>query len=95
MRITLQSFRKAYASWLANDNHPDVVIQANLGHAPGSTVTRKHYERAHDEKRRAAVISLEVPVSVAKKDGRWQSRPESWQSMAMPEKPATTPEGAS
>ena len=40
MRITVQSFRKADASWLANENHPDVVIQANLGHAPGSSVTR-------------------------------------------------------
>lgn len=82
MNVTLRSFRKAYGSWLDNGMVPDSVIQSNLGHAPGSTVTRKHYLRAYDESKKQAVIDLDVPLSTQKKNGRWQSKPKIWQSMA-------------
>jgi hypothetical protein len=63
------------------------------GHAPGSSVTKRHYDRAFDRDKRAAVISLDVPLAVPKKGGRWQSQPKKWQSMAMPQKAATTSDG--
>jgi hypothetical protein len=55
-----------------------------LGHAPGSAVTRKHYQRAYDDSKKQAVIDLDVPLSTMKKNGRWQSKPKIWQSMATP-----------
>jgi integrase len=85
MNVTLHSFRKAYASWLDDGNVPESVIQSNLGHAPGSAVTRKHYQRAYDDSKQA-VIDLDVPLSTQKKNGRWQSKPKIWQSMATPNK---------
>jgi len=93
MNVTLQSFRKAYASWHDDANTPLSVIQANMGHSLGSEVTRRHYQRAFDSSKRQSVIDLDVPLSVRKNDGRWQRVRKMWQSVAMPENPAEREKG--
>lgn len=59
VKITPHSLRKAYATWMAVDMKvPQPVLQAMLGHAPGSTVTNKHYVGVSNEAKRQAVVSL-------------------------------------
>ena len=44
LRITLHTLRKAYATWAAMDvEMPHRQLQDQLGHAPGSKMTLKHY----------------------------------------------------
>lgn len=59
-KFTPKSLRKAYATWLAMDGTPERVLQANLGHAPGSRVTGQYYIQAPEEERRKASISLPI-----------------------------------
>jgi integrase len=44
LRLTVHTLRKAYATWAAIElGLPQRVLQALLGHAPGSTVTDQYY----------------------------------------------------
>ena len=59
LHLTAKSFRKAHATWLAETGIGEAIIQSRLGHAPGSSVTRKHYIEVQNKKARsAAVIDL-------------------------------------
>jgi integrase len=68
-RVSPQRFRKAVATWLMNDpTVPEIEAQAKLGHAPGSTVTRKHYARPDEVRMRRTTINLPVePLPVTAK----------------------------
>ena len=56
-RITPKMMRKWFASKLAGDV-AEHVLQALLGHAPGSKITRQHYVRSNDAERVGAVGGL-------------------------------------
>ena len=57
--ITPKTLRKAYATWQAVDNNvPEPVLQALLGHAPGSQVTARYYVNPQEEAKRKAVFQL-------------------------------------
>lgn len=56
--ITPKSLRKAFASWQANNGLHPRVLQALMGHAPGSVVTDKHYIKADEEAMRTAVVRM-------------------------------------
>lgn len=44
-RITIKSLRASFATWAAEEGTRERVMQDLLGHAPGSRVTRRHYEQ--------------------------------------------------
>lgn len=56
-RITPKMMRKWFASKLAGDV-AEHVLQALLGHAPGSKITRQHYVRSNDQERSDAVNGM-------------------------------------
>lgn len=56
MHITPHMFRKAHATWLAEQGVTDAILQPRLGHAPGSTVTHKVYVNIQNE----AILSATV-----------------------------------
>lgn len=59
IRITPHVLRKAYATWAATEwGISQPVLQAQLGHARGSTVTNRYYVHVNDEARRKAVVPL-------------------------------------
>ena len=62
MRITLHTFRKAHATWQAMGGVDPNVLQARLGHAPGSRVTARVYVHATEEAMRRAVLELPAPA---------------------------------
>ncbi len=68
-RVSPQRFRKAVATWLMSDpTMSEIDAQAKLGHAPGSTVTRKHYSRPDEARLRRTTINLPVePLPVTAK----------------------------
>ncbi|MBF0268797.1 MAG: site-specific integrase [Alphaproteobacteria bacterium] len=58
-RITPHVLRKAFATWAATSRGvSQPVLQAMLGHAPGSSVTAKYYVHVNDEAKRAALVPL-------------------------------------
>lgn len=61
-RITPHSLRKAYATRLAMQGTPQRILQANLGHTPGSRVTDQYYVSATEEARRQAFRPLPIPA---------------------------------
>ena len=58
--LTPKMMRKWFASKIAV-SHSEGLLQVLLGHAPGSTVTRKHYVRTSQMQREAAVAAI-VPL---------------------------------
>ncbi|MGO8096008.1 tyrosine-type recombinase/integrase [Rhizobium leguminosarum] len=58
IRITPHIFRKAMATWLRSWNDSDRMLQARLGHAPGSRVTNRTYVHVSTEEQRAIVFEL-------------------------------------
>lgn len=57
--VTPKTLRKAYATWQAVDNNvSEPVLQALLGHAPGSQVTARYYVNPQEEAKRKAVFQL-------------------------------------
>jgi integrase len=44
-RITIKTLRASFATWAAESGVRERVLQDLLGHAPGSRVTRRHYEQ--------------------------------------------------
>ena len=55
--LTPKMMRKWFASKVANEAS-EKVLQALMGHAPGSPITRKHYVRSTDLERASAVEAL-------------------------------------
>lgn len=66
LAITPKTLRKAYATWLAMQNVPQRILQANLGHAAGSSVTNQYYVQAQESERRDTVI--ELPITATHQD---------------------------
>jgi integrase len=54
LHITPKSFRKLVATWIARGGIRERVLQAWLGHAPGSKVTKEVYDQAEVEDINAA-----------------------------------------
>ena len=66
--VTVHGLRKAFATLHAMRGTPQAVLQALLGHAPGSRMTNQYYVRATEEAKRAAVVELPF-VRVANASG--------------------------
>jgi integrase len=58
--------RKAFATWQAEQGTHPRLLQALMGHAPGSTVTDRHYIKPQEEAMRAAVVRM-LPAENRKK----------------------------
>jgi len=58
VHVTPHTLRKAHATWQAMKGVNESVLQDLLGHARGSSVTRRFYVHATEEAKRAAVIEL-------------------------------------
>ena len=58
-RITPKMMRQWFASKISGDVAEN-VLQALLGHAPGSSVTRRHYVRSNEAQRVDAVSNLSI-----------------------------------
>ena len=56
--VTPQTLRKAFMTWQAERGIPEHVLQAQVGHAPGSRVTKRYYIQATEEAKEKAVFSL-------------------------------------
>ena len=57
VHVTVQSLRKSYATEVSR-NASEAVLQSMLGHAPGTSVTKKYYIRVTEEDRRRASVVL-------------------------------------
>lgn len=58
IHLTMHVFRKAIGTWMAMKGVPTRVIQAHLGHAPGSRVTDQVYVHITPEDHRAVIFDL-------------------------------------
>lgn len=58
MRITPKTFRKAFATWQAEDGISPSILQKQMGHVPGSRMTEQHYIRIRDRALQNAVLEL-------------------------------------
>ena len=67
MRIRPHVLRKAHATWLAMEGIPQQVLQARMGHAPGSRITDQYYVFSTDEANRAAITELPMTRTEAKR----------------------------
>ena len=66
IKVTPKTFRKAFATWKAQAMVPEIVVQALMGHAPGSAVTAQHYTQASETAKRSAMESQALfPVQTA------------------------------
>jgi integrase len=77
-RLTPHGLRKAYATRYALAGVPQRVLQANLGHSPGSRVTDQYYVFADERARRSASLPLSIPPrldGVVAKSGNEASDP--------------------
>lgn len=52
-RITIKTLRASFATWAAETGMRERVLQDIMGHAPGSRVTRRHYEQVQSGVARA------------------------------------------
>lgn len=86
LRVTLHTLRKCYATWGAMEERmPHRQLQDQLGHAPGSKMTLKHYVgRSRDLLQECVMPSLSCL-----KMGKWQQK---WQHAShgrLPANPGT------
>lgn len=58
IHLTMHVFRKAIATWMTMKGVPTRIVQAHLGHAPGSRVTDKVYVHTTPEDHRAFIFDL-------------------------------------
>lgn len=58
MKLTLHMLRKAHATWQAESGTIQPVLQARLGHAPGSRVTQQVYIHATEAAQKRAAFQL-------------------------------------
>lgn len=63
LTVTPHTLRKAYATRHALSGTPEAVLQANLGHAKGSSVTARYYVSVNEAARRAAIKPLGLSAS--------------------------------
>lgn len=63
MHITPHVLRKAYATWQATNGTAPRVLQALLGHAPGTPITDRHYVQATDDAKRRAAKAIQIRPS--------------------------------
>lgn len=63
MRITPQVLRQAYVTWQQERGTPESIVQALVGHARGSSVTRRHYTHHGEKALRDAKFELREPSS--------------------------------
>lgn len=59
VHVTVQSLRKACATAISR-KASEAVLQNMLGHAPGTSITKKYYIHVTEEDRRKA--SVELPI---------------------------------
>jgi len=59
--ITPKTFRKAFASWQAEQGTPEIVTQDLLGHVRGSRVTKEVYTHLPDGEYLKALIDIPLP----------------------------------
>lgn len=70
IRLTPHIFRKAMATWLHSWNVSDRMLQARLGHAPGSRITNRTYVHVSTDEQRAIVFDLsKLSPAAVKPDG--------------------------
>lgn len=60
-RPSLKLFRKAFATWQAENGLHPALLQQLMGHAQGSKVTDQHYIFASEAAKQAATLSLPLP----------------------------------
>lgn len=60
-RPSLKLFRKAFATWQAENGLHPALLQQLMGHAQGSKVTDQHYIFASEVAKQAATLSLPLP----------------------------------
>ena len=58
MQVTPKTFRKAFATWQAERGTHPRILQAIMGHAPGSRMTDQHYVFANEELQKQTMLSL-------------------------------------
>ncbi|NVJ99419.1 MAG: tyrosine-type recombinase/integrase [Alphaproteobacteria bacterium] len=58
VHLCVHDLRKINASWRAMSGVPERVLQDLLGHAPGTSVTNKHYVFTNEDAKRKAVFSI-------------------------------------
>ncbi|TCL91859.1 site-specific recombinase XerD [Rhizobium sp. PP-WC-2G-219] len=58
IHLTMHVFRKAIATWMTMKGVPTRIVQAHLGHAPGSRVTDQVYVHTTPEDHRAVIFDL-------------------------------------
>jgi len=58
IHLTPHIFRKAMATWLHAGNVSDRMLQARLGHAPGSRITNRTYVHVSTDEQRSIVFAL-------------------------------------
>lgn len=58
IHLTMHIFRKAIATWMAMKGVSTRIVQAHLGHAPGSRVTDRVYVQTTPEDHRAVIFDL-------------------------------------
>lgn len=57
-RITIKTLRKCFATWAAENGMRERTFQSLMGHAPGSRVTKKHYEQVRPAHARAELAAV-------------------------------------
>lgn len=57
-RITIKTLRTCFATWAAESGMRERTLQDLMGHAPGSRVTKRHYEQVRPERARAELASV-------------------------------------
>jgi integrase len=67
-KVTPKTLRASYTTWQAERGAAEAVVQRLLGHAPGSRVTRRHYDMSH--RRKAARSAAEDMWSELRPPGR-------------------------
>lgn len=58
LHLTHHMIRKAHATWHAMRGTPEPLLQARLGHVPGSRVTNKVYVKVSQEAAKSGVIEI-------------------------------------
>ncbi|MBF0382082.1 MAG: site-specific integrase [Magnetococcales bacterium] len=62
LKMTPKSFRKLVATWIARGGVRERVLQAWLGHVPGSKVTKEVYDQAERQDLDAASKVIKLPI---------------------------------
>lgn len=66
LQITPKTFRKAFATWQAEEGVAPSILQKQMGHVPGSRMTEQHYIRVRDRVLKEATCELPMNVDAKK-----------------------------